>query len=593
MGGAVRKLPVVLVLLALGSAAPAEAQPPPEVPEPAYQSVEQEITIPMDDGVELAATLAFPSHDGQKPAPGRFPAVLGMTPYGRNGVCGCFPPELFAEHGMVGAVVDVRGTGGSGGSLEDNYFSPREARDGYAVIEYLGTRSWSSGRVGMAGGSYVGITQYLAAALRPPHLAAITPALALSDLYRDAYTHGGIPNFFFDSQYLAVQGVPGLLGTNTDPALAQHTLEAKVEQAQTPSALLAFDYLSRPTDDPFYRERSPIYGADRIEVPALVIGGWRDGFIRGTVEMYRALARREGVETRLYVNPCTHKGCGPPFDPTENPTGVEPLNAVVLEFLRRHLLDADTAERPPVRYYLQNAGGYADAGAWPPTGTSFKRFNLAPGELSPAGPPGERGSQSYFTNPLAGLSMALDRHGTVAASPYVPTDQRLEEPQGLTFRTQPVAEPLRLAGPIQLHLVASSTAADTDWYAKLADVAPDGSQAIITDGMLRASHRELDEERSSEASPYHVHEDPRPNEPGRRYAYDISIWPTAYELAPGHRLQLRITSNDAPTHLDAHVRVDRDDPGATRIEPLPPATNTVHLGRGGSWLLIPVAGDAG
>ena len=117
-----------------------------------------------------------------------------MTPYSRNGVCGCFPPDFFATRGMVGAVADVRGTGGSGGNLEGNFFSPREARDGAASIEYLGTQPYSTGKVGMAGGSYVGITQYLAAEQQPPHLAAITPAVAISDLYRDGFAHGGIPN---------------------------------------------------------------------------------------------------------------------------------------------------------------------------------------------------------------------------------------------------------------------------------------------------------------------------------------------------------------------------------------------------------------
>ena len=184
-----------------------------------------------------------------------------MTPYGRNGVCGCIPPAIFATRGMVGAVVDVRGTGGSGGNLEGNYFSPREARDGYDLVEYFGTRPYSTGKVGMAGGSYVGITQYLAAEQRPPHLAAIAPAVAISDLYRDGFAHGGIPNLSFDLQYIAVQGAPGSAGANTDPFLLQETLSAKL--GQSPPGTIAFDYLARPNDDAFYRDRSPIYRAER------------------------------------------------------------------------------------------------------------------------------------------------------------------------------------------------------------------------------------------------------------------------------------------------------------------------------------------
>lgn len=138
-----------------------------------------------------------------------------------------------------------------------------------------------------------------------------------------------------------------------------------------------------------------------------------------------------------------------------------------------------------------------------------------------------------MTNPAAGFSLAFNKYGTVAATPYVPTDQRLEGPHGLTFRTPELTRPLSLAGPIGLHLVAASTAADTDWYAKLSHVAPDGSESIIEEGALRASHRALDPAQSTPERPYHTHTDPQPIEPNRFYEYDIEIWPTAYRLAPG------------------------------------------------------------
>jgi putative CocE/NonD family hydrolase len=192
------------------------------------------------------------------------------------------------------------------------------------------------------------------------------------------------------------------------------------------------------------------------------------------------------------------------------------------------------------------------------------------------------------SDPAAGFSLAFNQYGTVAVSPYVPLDQRLEGPHGLTFRTAPLEAPRLLAGPIALHLTASSTATDTDWYAKLADVAPDGSESIITEGALRASHRALDPARSRPERPYHPHTDPQPIEPGRFYEYAIEIWPTAYELAPGHRLQLRLTSTDLPTHLPGTYHFDRAAPQDTRVELHPPAVNTVRFRD--SHLLVPVAG---
>jgi putative CocE/NonD family hydrolase len=565
----------------------AASSPPPVLPEPTYGSVAKEVLVAADDGVQLAGTITFPSLDGKTPAPGRFPVVLSMTPYGRNGVCGCPAPALFATRGMISAVFDVRGTGGSGGNLDGNYFSPREARDGYDLVEYLGTRRYSTGKVGMAGGSYVGITQYLTAEQQPPHLTAIAPQVAISDLYRDGFAHGGIPNLFFDGQYIAVQGAPGTAGVNSDPSLLQATLEAKL--GQSPPGSIAFDYLSRPNDDRFYRDRSPIYHARRIQVPVLDLGQWHDGLLRGETEMYRALARRRGVETRLFMDPCTHKGCGAPFAPLNNPPGLEDSSALIFEFLDHYLRGADIPARPPVTYYLQGRDRYRQAADWPPPGTDYRRLELGAGSLGGSAPARSAPqTESYVSDPAAGFSMAFSQYGTVAISPYVPTDQRLEEPQGLTFRTGASARPRALVGPLALHLTASSSATDTDWYVKLADVAPDGSETVITDGALRASHRALDPRKSTPQRPYHTHTNPQPIEPGRFYRYAIEIWPTAYELQPGHRLQLRLTSSDLPTHLPGTFDLDRAHPTDATVALNSPATNTVRLGE--SYLLVPEGG---
>jgi putative CocE/NonD family hydrolase len=583
---------VVASLLGIACAAPASAAPPPELPDPTFQSVSQEVLITMDDGVQLAGTVALPSLDGQTALPGPFPVVVGMTPYSRNGVCGCYPPSFWATRGIAGAVVDVRGTGGSGGNLEGNFFSPREARDSAAVIEYLGTQPYSSGRVAMAGGSYVGITQFLAAAQRPRHLVAIAPQVPISDLYRDGFAHGGIPSLVFDGQYVAVQGAPGAAGANTDPFLLEQTLRAKL--GQSPVGTTAFDYLERPNDDAFYRDRSPITNAERIEVPALIVGGWRDGLSpRGAPEMFDVLARRRGVETRLYMDPCTHKGCGPPFAPFTDPPGQEDISAVVFEFLSKHLTRVEAPDRPNVRYYVQARGEFVDADRWPPAGTKFERLGLfAGGLLAPRDdPPAEEGETAqYVTNPIDGFSLAFNKYGTVAASPYVPTDQRLEGASGLTFRTPVTDRPLDFAGPIALRLVAASTATDTDWYAKLSDVAPDGSESIIEEGSLRASHRALDPARTRPDRPFHTHTSPEPIEPNRFYEYDVEIWPTAYRIAPGHRLQLRLTSVDVPTHLPGSFFFDRDRPQDARVDLLSPAINTVRFDE--SYLTLPVSGTA-
>jgi putative CocE/NonD family hydrolase len=584
-----RSLAIAALLLTLGGASTARAEdsPPAALPPATYPATfSEQRFIRMDDGIELGATITYPSEDGAAPAAGPFPVVLNMTPYGRDGGCSCESATDYATRGFVLAVVDVRGTGGSQGNLDQNYFSPREARDGYDLVEFLGTQPWSNGKVGMSGGSYLGITQYLTAEQDPPHLAAIVPDEALADVYNDAAYPGGILSLSFDAQYLAVQGAPGLLTPNDEASMIPGTLTAKYEQATGRS--VAFDYLENPYDDAFYQERSPIVKASKIHVPVFVLDGWRDAFEAGNIRMYRALEHRNGVETLLNVGPCTHKGCGIPFDPTEEPPGVDNLVAQELQFFQRHLMDMDVPSLPRVRLYVQQAAAYLDTTAWPPAESRTRRYYVGTQGLTSRRP--AEASAGYVTNPAAGLSMSFDQQGTVAASPYIPLDQRSEEEQGLTWRTPTLSAALTLAGPIALHLVAASTAPDTDWFAKLSDVAPDGTQSIVSEGQLRASLRAL-ARKSTPREPLESLASPEAIVPGSFYDYEIALAPTAYRLAAGHQLQLRLTSYNMPNALPGTIEFNGQAPAASSFTPLLPATNTVRFGGAdGTALRLPISG---
>jgi putative CocE/NonD family hydrolase len=578
-----------LAVVALATPAPASAEVPTTPPPATYPStVSEQRFIRMSDGVELGATITYPSLTGGAPAPGRFPVVLDMTPYGRDAECACESASEYATHGFVFAVVDARGTGGSQGNLNANYFSPREARDGYELVEYLGTRPWSNGKVGMSGGSYLGINQYLTAEQDPPHLAAIAPDEAAADIYNDAAYPNGIMSLFFDSQYLALQGGLGLSGPNTEPSMIPGTLAAKFEQATGRS--IAFDYLENPYESRFYYERSPITLASKIKVPAFVLDGWRDYFVAGNTRMYQALERRHRVETLLNVGPCTHKGCGAPFAPTLEPPGIDNLGAQEILFFQRWLMGMTVPSLPRVRVYVQQAAHYAEASAWPPKTSKFTREFIGPESISAKRP--RESSASYFTNPAAGLSMTFDQQGTVAITPYIPIDQRVEEEQGLRWRTPVLSSPLTLEGPAALHLVAASSATNTDWFAKISDVAPDGSQSIVAEGQLRASLRTL-APGSTQKQPLESLTTPEPLTPGAFYDYEIAIAPTAYEFAAGHRLQLRLTSYNVPNALPGTIDFNGSAPASSSFVPLPPATNTIRYGGSdGTRLLLPVAPGA-
>ena len=180
----------------------------------------------MRDGVTLRVNVYRPPGDGP------FPVILSAHPYGkdvlprrtRRGWRLSFQfrimnqpepyqissetgweapdPVTWVARGYVVINADARGAGTSDGV--GSLLSDDEARDVYDLIEWAGTQPWSNGRVGMLGVSYLAISQYKAAALRPPHLAAICPWEGFTDAYRDFMTPGGIPERGFSVIWTAI-----------------------------------------------------------------------------------------------------------------------------------------------------------------------------------------------------------------------------------------------------------------------------------------------------------------------------------------------------------------------------------------------------
>jgi putative CocE/NonD family hydrolase len=125
----------------------------------------------------------------------------------------------------------------------------------------------------------------------------------------------------------------------------------------------------------------------------------------------------------------------------------------------------------------------------------------------------------------------------------------------LTFTTTPLPRDLEIAGPIKLVLFASSSGADTDFFVKLSDQFPQSAEdraktlnpgfELVTRGWLRASHRALDPERSTDMVPYHTHCNPQPLTRGEVYPFEISLEPQAYLFKAGHRIRLEIANGDS------------------------------------------------
>jgi predicted acyl esterase len=472
--------------------------------------------------------------------------------------------------------VDSRGAGRSGGILDS--FSAREGMDLRDCIEWAGQQEWSNGRVGLNGISYLAMCQWQAAGLRPAHLAAICVWEGASDFYRDAYRHGGIGSWFalgewFPRQIAAVQhgvGEHGPRSTLTGELVAgPETLDQ--DELRRNRVELRDEVLSRPLDDEYYVSRLPAF--ENIEVPVLSAGNWGGVglHLRGNIEGYLAAG---SDQKWLEIHGNTR------FSPFYTDEGV----ALQKRFLGHFLKGEDTGweDQPPVdlciRYPGERFVRRAEA-EWPLARTEWTRFYLDPAK------------QSLGLEPCGGEPLSYRTDG-----------------DGVTFLTEPFEQETEITGPVAAKLFLSSATVDADVFlaVRLFDTAgvevtfigANDPAVPITLGWLRASHRQLDEERSLPYRPYHRHLERQLLEPGEIAELDVEIWPTSIVIPVGYRLGLTVKGKDyenAPHYTPGSTETLRgvspfvhDDP-TDRPADVFQTTNTLHFPDDQPpYLLLPV-----
>jgi len=609
-----------------GSASPLH---PEWAPPPAQYGVgvRRNIAVEMSDGVVLRADVHYPTEpETGLPAAGPFPVLLSLTPYGKlapppAAQIGGGPTPRLIRRGYIEAMVDVRGTGASGGSFE--MFGPDQARDGAELVTWASTLPNSNGRVGMFGISYLAINQlFTAAAVGPDSpLKAIFPVMAANDFYRDVAAMGGAPHLVAVRGYGAVYSMLNVI----NPALEFVTPGghprprsgglAAVRQRGRDQRKFFWPLIGEVRaggdaayDGPLWdRMRAdpllPAIAANKVAV--FLVGGWHDAFQRGAPLNYAALqnaaigrpasapmqpGQPQVDRIRLMMGPWYHVSdfdglkmqdlqlrwfdywlkddaaaeiTGPPFS-------FQPIGDRRWYHTPEYPIPAAT----PARFYLSQ-GGRLDADAPPGQSLAILRYR-------PRGPMSGRSLEQW--------SLGLSSFVTTSAGGRTRHDQdnRRVQRGALTYTTDAFEAPVLLAGPIALRIHATADTTETLWVAHLDDVAPEGVCRPLTQGALLGSHRALDPDRTwylpdgTVLRPHHIstRSAVRPVEPGEPTGYDIEIFPTAALIAPGHRLRLTLTTYDFP-HLV---------PTAPARQALAGGTYQLHQGgRTPSFLLLPLA----
>ena len=532
--------------------------------------IDKNVMVPMRDGVEMATDVY--RRDTDEPSP----VLLQRLPYNKEMAgLGNFAMDVqrAVRSGYVVVIQDTRGRFQSGGEFNP-FFD--EAEDGVDAIEWAASQSWSTGKVGMIGGSYFGATQWLPATKSPDALKAIAPVVTAADYHEGwAYQGGAFElgfNLIWTLSTLALGEMNRRLGAgkaSIDDLMALiasadacNDLYWRLPLTDMPVldgiAPYYFDWLKHPDYDDYWRQIAPKEHYSEITVPALNVGGWYDLFIGGTLANYRDMRQQGGSEEsrrfqRLIVGPWAHGVFGGNY--ADRQFGIRAssdgfdLTGAQLRWYDYWLKSEENGlpDDKPVQIFVMGANTWRHEDDWPLPDTRYTPYYLrsrgkantrfGDGTLS-TDQPAEEPEDVYLydpRDPVPTCGGATFLPGLQVGANAGPRDQRQVEERAdiLCYTSEPLVEPMEVIGHIELVLFASSSALDTDFTGKLVDVSPDGEATILTDGILRARYRE------SMSQPSHL-------EPGHVYELRLDLWATANLFKAGHRIRLEVSSSNFP-----------------------------------------------
>ena len=521
--------------------------------------VERNVPVRMRDGRVLGTDIYRPETTST------VPALLMRTPYGKAPSSSVVEgdPLRMAEAGYAVIEQDTRGRSSSEGTF---FPFASEGLDGYDTVEWVAAQPWCSGKVGMFGSSYIGATQWLAAAESPPHLTAIHPQLTGADFYEGWVYQGGafalglclswalilaggsvnakeqayksaVDNFLSGCAHLPLSTYPYFRAEGVAP--------------------FYFEWLEHPADDAYWQKWSIERRHVAVMVPAFHLGGWHDVFLGGTLRNFVGMKKQGGSPLarsaqRLVVGPWAH--CPPAYSNMvgEVDYGIGAAGSTTDidgELIRWHDrwtrgISNGVDSEAPVRLFIMGENAWRDEKDWPLQraeeipfffhGRGRANSLRGDGALSPQ-PPGSEPPDTFLYDPRTptptrggGLCCLDQVHGGAY-------DQRAVEEREdvLVYTTDPLEEPIEVTGPVRVVLYASSSATDTDFTAKLVDVSPCGFARNLTDGIVRARYRE-----GTTAAKFLA--------PGKREKFTIDLIATANLFKAGHAIRVEISSSNFP-----------------------------------------------
>lgn len=588
--------------------------------------------VPTTSGHNVAVRVTLPANTNGSAAEGPFPVILVQSAYNigmisfmpmPGGVLLGAPDPFMVKRGYAMVAVDVIGGGASEGGWE---MLGAEEQSGYGdVVDWVKQQPWFNGKLGLSGASYMAITALYTAQQRPDDIQAIFASVPMGDSQRGTVGTGGLLNGVFMSHWLTLTHTTS---TQNIPTILQHPyLNAEISAA-TQQHIDQIDNYYLPIiektingdpevtyDSAFWRTRSPIENIDNITAPTFIMGALNDIFQRDEPLLYERLKDR--VDSRLIIYNGDHIGHFVQAYVGTDKT--DPLLHLLLQWFDHYLMDMDTniEDIPPVTQYVKHYErgtwkGFSTTTDWPHPAASAERWYLH-GDMSLSFDPpmeeeqhhsmeaSEFAEYTYGKNPGGGLLQLniTPMDGTkcspsyvqwtlggagIASAPKCHWDNKRLERDALNYETLPMEEDYYINGPLQADLWVSSTVTDAVVSVRIDEVTRRGNVNPITNGLLLASMRAVDESRSrylfgEMVQPYHylTQEMEEFLVPGEITKMQIEIFPTSALIRKGNRLRVSIAPSNQAQGIVNLPRRERVKDGVTTIHISPQHPSSLVL----------------
>jgi uncharacterized protein len=560
-----------------------------------FDYVKREVMIPMRDGVKLHAVIVIPK--GAKNAG----ILLTRTPYNASAQASHNasshlgpilqgydnPTDVIVEGGYIRVIEDVRGKYGS----EGDYVMTRPLRgplnptpvdnatDTYDTIDWLVKNvPESNGKVGILGISYDGFTTLMAMFNPHPALKVVVPMNPMVD--------GWIGDDWFHYGAFREQGMSYIYEQEATRSNSQKWWRSSFDDYDEFLAAGSAGEMGRihgleqvgfwrkilahPSYDKFWQEQAidRLLAAQPLKVPTMLVASiWDQEDIYGAMAVYRAIKPKDKDNDKVFLvlGPWHHGqeiGDGSSLGALRFPTDTaeEFRQKILAPFLAEYLKDdAPQADIAPVTAYETGTDRWLRLPAWPagcPSGCTVTPtpLYLQPGlKLGFTAPPtASPAYEEYVSDPAKPVPYVVRPvqpmgYGEAAVWPiWLVTDQRApsRRPDVVSFVTEPLTAPVKIAGQPVAHLVASTSGTDSDWVVKLIDVYPDevaaepklgGYELMISADIFRGRYRES-------------FADPKPITPDEPLLYKFALPAADHVFLPGHRIMVQIQSSWFPLY---------------------------------------------